>query len=69
MFIPRGLLVQSRDHVVALELARSVVLEGRSEMATSSGTNETAVGQPHLAKQDLGTLVSAHACAREQCVL
>ena len=37
-------------------------------MATSSGTNETATGQPHLAKQDLGTLVSAHACAREQCV-
>ena len=55
----------SRDHVVRRGAA--VSFQGRSlevkipgEMAAPSGSNEATVGQPHLAKQDLSTLVSAH---------
>lgn len=38
---------------------RLVAIPSRSEMASTSGGNEAPQGQPHLAKQDLSTLVSA----------
>ena len=49
---------------------RALEIVARSKMATSGGT-EPAVGQPHLAKQDLSTLVSVHECVgeRERCAV
>ena len=43
---------------IRLAVLRGALQQARSEMATSSGGGETALGQPHLAKQDLSTLVS-----------